>query len=419
MDLDLESLILKSKGNLRRIDPFLGAIALTVPFVPEDINTWATDGKQIYYPTNHLDLLESTDYSFDLYTELTTLLIAHECMHIALKHCSRGINKNRELWNKATDYVINSEENLGSLLPKFSAYCNSLRGLLCPPKFVGLSAEEIYTALKVQQDNDNDNSEPEEEEEEEDGNTGSGKGASNVCNNDLRVPKNSKELEEVVQAENQIITEAKIISNIQGSTVSTGVGRNGGSVHRSLNLTKVKAMAWSKLLAKYVNNTEDPDYSWSKRNRRYSDVYLPSLHNVGDNLSEVHVYVDLSGSINISKSNAFLCQVQAMQRVLNLQKVYVKGWAESVRSKPVVITPYSNNLDDIYIDLPNECIGRGTEIVPVVKDINKVKPTVAVVFTDGEFPLSGTEELKYPVIWVKWGKREFTPLKGKVVDFTM
>lgn len=418
MDLDLESLILKSKGNLRRIDPFLGAIALTIPFVPEDINTWATDGKQIYYPTNHLDLLESTDYSPDRYIELTTLLIAHECMHIALKHCSRGINKNRELWNKATDYVINSEENLGSLIPKFSSYCNSLRGLLCPPKFEGLSAEEIYTALKVQQDNDNDNSEP-EEEEEEDGNTGSGKGASNVCNNDLRVPKNSKELKEVVQAENQIITEAKIVSNIQGSTISTGVGRNVGSVHRSLNLTKVKAMAWSKLLAKYVNNTEDPDYSWSKRNRRYSDVYLPSLHNVGDNLSEVHVYVDLSGSINISKSNAFLCQVQAMQRILNLQKVYVKGWAESVRSKPVVITPYSNNLDDIYIDLPNECIGSGTEIVPVVKDINKVKPTVAVVFTDGEFPLSGTEELKYPVIWVKWGKREFTPLKGKVVDFTM
>lgn len=418
MDLDLESLILKSKGNLKGLDSFLGAIALTVPFVPEDINTWATDGKQIYYPTNHLDLLESTDFSSNHYTELTTLLIAHECMHIALKHCSRGINKNRELWNKATDYVINSEENLGSLLPKFSDYCRSLRGLLCPPKFEGLSAEEIYTALKVQQDNDN--SEPEEEEGENDGNTGGGKGASNACNNDLRVPKNSKELEEVIQAENQIVTEAKIISNIQGpAATSTGVGRYRGSVHRNLNLTKVKAMAWSKLLAKYVNNTEDPDYSWSKRNRRYSDVYLPSLYNVGDNLSEVHVYVDLSGSIDISKSNTFLCQVQAMQRVLNLQKVYVKGWADSVRSKPVVITPYSDNLDDIYNDLPNECIGCGTEIVPVVKDINKVKPTVAVVFTDGEFPIIGTEELKYPVIWVKWGKREFTPPKGKVVDFTM
>lgn len=420
MDLDLESLILKSKCNLKRLDPFLGAIALTVPFVPEDINTWATDGKQIYYPTNHLDLLESTDFSSNYYTELTTLLIAHECMHIALKHCSRGINKNRELWNKATDYVINSEENLGSLLPKFSEYCRSLRGLLCPPKFEGLSAEEIYAVLKVQQDNDN--SEPEEEEEEDGDNTGSGdgKGAGNACNNDLRVPKNSKELEEVIQAENRIVTEAKIISNIQGpAATSTGVGRYGGSVHRNLNLTKVKAMAWSKLLAKYVNNTEDPDYSWSKRNRRYSDVYLPSLHNVGDNLSEVHVYVDLSGSIDTSKSNAFLCQVQAMQRVLNLQKVYVKGWAESVRSKPVVITPYSNNLDDVYNDLPNECIGCGTEIVPVVEDINKVKPTVAVVFTDGEFPISGTEELKYPVIWVNWGKHEFTPWKGKVVDFTM
>lgn len=412
MDLDLESLILKCKGNLRRIDPFLGAIALTVPFVPEDISTWATDGKQIYYPTNHLDLLESTDFSSNHYTELTTLLIAHECMHIALKHCSRGINKDRELWNKATDYVINSEKNLGSLLPRFSEYCRSLQGLLCPPKFEGLSAEEIYAALKVQQNNDN--SEP---EEEDGGNTSS---SSNKACNDLRVPKNAKELEEVVQAENQIVTEAKIISNMQSSTVTgTGVGGNGGSVHRNLNLTKVKAMAWSKLLAKYVNNTEDPDYSWSKRNRRYSDVYLPSLHNVGDNLSEVHVYVDLSGSIDISKSNAFLCQVQAMQRVLNLQKVYVKGWAESVRSKPVIITPYSNNLDDIYNDLPNECIGSSTEIVPVVMDINKVKPTVAVVFTDGEFPIIGTEELKYPVIWVKWGKCEFTPLKGKVVDFTM
>lgn len=408
MDLDLKSLILKCKCNLRKIDPFLGAIALTVPFIPEDINTWATDGKQIYYPTNHLDILESTNFSSSHYTQLTTLLIAHECMHIALKHCSRGVGKDRELWNKATDYVINSEEQLGSLIPKFDDYCRSLHGLLCLPEFEGLSAEEIYTALK--QDNDNS-------DDDDDGNTGGSKGA---CDNDLRVPKSAKELEEVVQAENQIITEAKIISNTQDPTgTGTGVGRNEGSVHRKLNLAKVKAMAWSKLLAKYVNNTEDPDYSWFKRNRRYSDVYLPSLHNVGDNLTEVHVYVDLSGSVNISKSNAFLYQVQAMQRVLNLQKVYVKGWADRVRSKPVIITPYSDNLDDIYNDLPNESIGGGTEIVPVVGDINKIKPTVAVVFTDGEFPISGTEDLKYPVIWVKWGNCEFTPPKGKVVDFTM
>ena len=153
-------------------------------------------------------------------------------------------------------------------------------------------------------------------------------------------------------------------------------------------------MAWSKLLAQYVNSTEDPDYSWSKRKRRYSHIYLPSLHNGGDNLSEVHVYVDLSGSIDTKKSDAFLYQVQAMQRVLNLQKVYVKGWAERVRSKSVVITPYSNNLGDIYDDLPNECIGCSTEIVPVIEDINKVKPTVAIVFTDGEFPETGTEGLK-------------------------
>lgn len=413
MDLDLKSLILKCKCNLRKIDPFLGAIALTVPFVPEDINTWATDGKQIYYPTNHLDILESTNFSSSHYTQLTTLLIAHECMHIALKHCSRGVGKDRELWNKATDYVINSEGNLGSLIPKFDDYCRSLQGLLCLPEFEGLSAEEIYTALKVQQDNGHSD----DDDDDGNGNTGGGNGA---CDNDLRVPKSAKELEEVVQAENQIITEAKIISNTQDPTgTGTGVGRNEGSVHRKLNLAKVKAMTWGKLLAKYVNNTEDPDYSWSKRNRRYSDVYLPSLHNVGDNLTEVHVYVDLSGSVNITKSNAFLYQVQAMQRVLNLQKVYVKGWADRVRSKPVVITPYSDNLDDIYNDLPNESIGGGTEIVPVVEDINKVKPTVAVVFTDGEFPISGTEDLKYPVIWVKWGNCEFAPLKGKVVDFTM
>ena len=206
MALDLDTLILRCKCALRSIDPFLGAIALTVPFVPEDCNTWATDGKQIYYPTNHLDLLESTDFSSTHYVQLTTLLMAHECMHIALKHCSRGVNKNRELWNKATDYVINSEEGLGSLLPKFNDYCRSLRGLLCPPKYEELSAEEIYTILKAQQtDEDNDDSDDDSDS------TGNG----NACNNDLTVPKNAKELEEVVQAENQAITEAKIISNMQ------------------------------------------------------------------------------------------------------------------------------------------------------------------------------------------------------------
>lgn len=402
MALDLDTHILRCKGMLRHIDPFLGAIALTVPFVPEeDGYTWATDGKHIYYPTNHLDLLKSTGFNSNHYVELTTLLIAHECMHIALKHCSRGVNKNRDLWNKATDYVINSNEGLGSLLYRFREYCRSLHGLFCPDEYAGLSAEEIYTALKAQQDDNDDDS------------TSNG----NKTCNDLRVPKNAKELEEVVQAENQIVTEAKIISNMQNSS-TTVPGTD--SINRQLNLTKVKAMPWSKLLAQYVNSIEEPDYSWSKRNRRYSDVYLPSLVNIDlNNIQEVHIYIDLSGSIDTTQSNAFLGQVQAMQKVLNLRKVYVKGWAEKVRSKPVVLTPSSSNLDDIYTNLPNESIGCGTNIVPVVTDINNVKPTVAVVFTDGDFDVEGTRELKYPVIWVKWCNCEFTPYKGKVVDFTM
>lgn len=409
MALDLDTLILRCKGMLRNIDPFLGAIALAVPFVPEeDINTWATDGKQIYYPTSHLDLLKSTGFNSTHYTELTTLLIAHECMHIALKHCSRGVNKNRDLWNKATDYVINSNEGLGSLLYRFKEYCRSLHGLFCPDEYAGLSAEEIYAALKAQQDDNDDDS--------DDDSASNGNNGNKACN-DLRVPKNAKELEEVIQAENQIVTEAKIMSNMQGSS-ATVPGTD--SVNRDLALTKVKAMPWSKLLAQYVNSIEEPDYSWSKRNKRHSDVYLPSLvNNDLNNISEVHVYIDLSGSIDTTQSNAFLSQVQAMQKVLNLRKVYVKGWAEKVRSKPVVITPFSRNLDDIYTDLPNESIGCSTDIVPVVEDINKVKPTVAVVFTDGEFAVDGTRELKYPVIWVKWRNCVFTPYKGKVVDFTM
>jgi predicted metal-dependent peptidase len=68
-------------------------------------------------------------------------VIAHELLHVGLRHDTRRQGRDFYFWNVACDYVINSwliEMGLGEL-PKF--------GLLYDPELKGLSAEAIYDQI--------------------------------------------------------------------------------------------------------------------------------------------------------------------------------------------------------------------------------------------------------------------------------
>lgn len=79
--------------------PFFGSIVTNVDYKEQkSILTAATDGKTIYY---------NPEYLKSLSTEEQTFIFAHEVCHIAFNHILRSEGKDPELWNIATDAVIN------------------------------------------------------------------------------------------------------------------------------------------------------------------------------------------------------------------------------------------------------------------------------------------------------------------------
>ena len=79
--------------------PFFGSVVASVGYKEnKDIPTAGTDGETIYYNPEYLGCLS---------VEEQTFVFAHEVCHIAFNHILRSERKDPELWNIATDGVIN------------------------------------------------------------------------------------------------------------------------------------------------------------------------------------------------------------------------------------------------------------------------------------------------------------------------
>ena len=95
MKSDIE--VLKRKMLVKY--PFFGSVVTNVDYKEsKNIIAAATDGKIIYYNPNFLNELNISEQIF---------IFAHEVCHIAFNHILRSENKDNDLWNIATDAVIN------------------------------------------------------------------------------------------------------------------------------------------------------------------------------------------------------------------------------------------------------------------------------------------------------------------------
>ena len=108
--MDTEKRLSKAKTALILEHPFVGNIALNMPFeLTEDIPTAATNGERVMF---------NPDFCEELSDEELKFLVAHECMHPMLEHPFRRQDRDIRVWNQAGDYVINQllvDENMGKM----------------------------------------------------------------------------------------------------------------------------------------------------------------------------------------------------------------------------------------------------------------------------------------------------------------
>lgn len=98
-------------------------------------HTAATDGKNIYFDPDYLASLSDDDKLF---------IIAHELMHVKFEHMYRimdkdGQKRDPEIWNQATDAIINANLERDGFKIK--------EGYVNMPEALNYSAEEFYEKL--------------------------------------------------------------------------------------------------------------------------------------------------------------------------------------------------------------------------------------------------------------------------------
>ena len=358
--------ITKIKTKLRLKDGFLGSIAFSCKLV-EDANLdapMATDGLTIFYNPDKLEPFSQTQI---------VGILAHECGHIALRHVSRMHTGeyNPHYWNIASDMVVNDElQSIGFDLSM---------GLQMPMCYKGLCTEAIYDRIY-------------------------GEPMSSSYFMDLVNNNQSKETERTITS---------VLYSADRATTSDKAFNHMCSEFRdTFDLVMCPKLPWEKLLYKYSTDYFNEDYSYSKPNRRYADIaYLPSLAQVDESFSDFNCYIDISGSVTAETIGKFLYQINCVRKRLEIKTSRICSFSLSINSVDCLIEG-----NDKTPNLKSCTSEGGTEIAGVIEDINKTKPKVAVIFTDGYFHHAPIDKAKYPIIWCIFDNKNFTPTKGKVIE---
>ena len=168
---------------------------------------------------------------------------------------------------------------------------------------------------------------------------------------------------------------------------------------------------WRAVLREFVASHARNDYSWARPNRRFlaQGLYLPGLHS--EELGDVVLAVDTSGSIDekllglfAAEANAVLasydCAVTVLYHDTEVQKV--QAWTSA--DGPLVLDPVG---------------GGGTSHACVFDWLARagLAPACVVCLTDldTEFPAAPPA---MPVLWAVPGKAPGDPPFGRVVSLS-
>ena len=152
--------------------PFFGSVVANVEYKEnKDILSAGTDGETIYYNPEYLEGLSVDEQTF---------IFTHEVCHIAFNHILRSEGKEPELWNTATDGVINQFlKRDGLKIPK---------GGVDMAEAINYDAEQLYEKLlqekqQIQQQQqsgqDSEQSDENNQQQNQQQNNGSGQNGDN------------------------------------------------------------------------------------------------------------------------------------------------------------------------------------------------------------------------------------------------
>jgi predicted metal-dependent peptidase len=370
--IDLKRLttkLAKAKTSLILEHPFVGSIALGMPFVFDDsIPTAATNGKRVAFNPEFVDKL--TD-------EETKFLVAHECFHPMMEHNFRRGSRQPRRWNMAADYVINkllTDEGIGKM-PKNGLCDNNIYN-------AGHGTSEgIYNILPEQPEGGDYGGEGDPLDNCEDG-----------------------EGDPAEQQQQQAEWKVKVAQAAQAAKM---MGKMSANLQRLVDEVLHPKVDWRDVMQRFLVKARTDQRSFTRFNRRFiaQGLYLPTVS--GEQMGEVCFAVDCSGSITKQVINQFSAEITKVKEDLMPSRIHVLYFDSDVSH----VESYEQH-DDLDIK-PHG--GGGTDFAPVFEKIIElgINP-VAIVFLTDLCCHSFGDQPDAPVLWVTTdpGKAPF----GEVVE---
>jgi predicted metal-dependent peptidase len=361
----------KAKTGLILEHPFLGAVAINMPFIlSEEVPTAATNGKRVLF---------NPKFITDMTDEELKFLVAHEVFHPMLEHNFRRGERNQRKWNRAADYVINellTVEGVGKM-PSGGLQSTSIY------KAGGGTSDGIYNIL-----------------EDQPGDDGSGGYADGVGGFDECEDAGGNPAE---QAQAQAEMKIQVAQAAQAAKM---MGKMSANMQRLVDEVLQPKVDWRTVLQRFVEKARTDQRTWSRPNRRFisQGMYLPSTS--GEVMGEMLFAVDCSGSIDQDTLNQFAAEISKVKDDCCPTLIHVVYFDSEV-SHHETYTP-----DDALDIKPHG--GGGTAFSPVFRyaEEHDINPVACVFLTDLYCSDFGAAP-DYPVLWVSNG-RDNAPF-GEVV----
>jgi predicted metal-dependent peptidase len=368
------SKVSKAKARLLMQHPFFATLLLRTEVVIDPNleqktghKTAATDGERMYFDPEFLDGLSVED---------TMCVMCHEIGHDSLLHSIRLGTRNPDTWNQACDHAINLMlENQGFTCPK-----SLPGGWLADPKYKGWSADRIYDDLRR-----NPPPPPKGGGKPGDGPPGPGKpGPGRDWLHGDVMPSPAKTEAEAAAAQQK--AKQKVAS---AANYARMAGKFGGDLERMVDELLEAKVSWTDVLRDYMLRVVRSRESWNRRNRRFSQVFLPTRR--GHQMGPIIFIPDTSGSMWGDDLEKICSEMSHCASQTQPEEIRVI-WADAKVQGEQVFTP-----DEFEFSKLVPKGGGGTDMRVPLKHAEQYAPQVLVLCTDGYTPWPEVEP-DFPVI---------------------
>lgn len=375
----------KARAKLLIQHPFFASLVMSSPCVmTTEVPTAATDGKKFYFNPEFMNSL-SIDENMGVQ--------AHEAMHDALLHVVRLSGRNHRIWNMACDYSINHIIlESGLKLPD---------GCLVDKELGKNSADVNYDILMQKSEDQRKQNRQKNGQPGKDGQQGksgsgdpleSGDSKGGGAGDDLKEDVLGRDMREAEGGDPAEMAkrEQEIRQRVaQAANIARMAGKMPAGLERFIDKILNPQVPWQEYLREYMTRMVKSEESWSKRNRRFADVYLPTRYS--ERMGELVVIADTSGSIGGPELNQIAAEIRAIAEEVKPERIRTL-WADTEVAREEVF-----ECGDELIFHPAG--GGGTDMRVPLKHVTQYEPEVVVMITDGYTPWP-KDEPDYPLIVV-------------------